>query len=337
MRFGKTAVLLSLAAAFTIATHAPFCQLSHDRFYRFRGQVVDQDGAPVDDVNVEATANKEGLFPFNFLLALLWQGWPAGKSWHSTGSDGIFSDCGCAAALRVKVSKSGYFIQPVWIFALHSEAPFTPAASENAHTFYFDPDPDGLVPRQNLQLDGAHPFVIAAWKRGIPARQLDHPAMLGARMIKPDGRVYSLRMNADFDDQLREGRLPDADLYLEMTRSYQSSGYELPDEYQWNLKLGAPAGIAPATGPYLFLAPTTGYQPALNMGATVRYAQGREQKRSFYLRTHDGHYAALNVRLNSAIGAGETQILLDWRANPDGTPDLEPAEVPNELDPRIYP
>ena len=192
----------------------------------FHLKIIDQNGDPVPGVKIEYNVNKSPGF-----------GGP-GTYFDQSDAEGTFSVTKTKAArvLLVNFTKPGYVFRP-------TQEESGVEAINKKHLYTAD-----------------DPLIVHAWKLGKPAKLLENDGRNKGVQVPNDGSWTSLYLVSDRRLVKKEGKQPDADLWVSVTARYIDPTARIKRGLAWSMVLDAPnGGLHETDDLFLFEAPQSGY------------------------------------------------------------------------------
>jgi hypothetical protein len=266
--------------------------LSHQTLYenapiKFFGLVVDQNGHPVTDAEIDAQCNiSDGFFHQHFVELHL-------KS-DGNGKFRVIGAYGMQLTIS-KVSKTRYFQCDGGVYD------YSPPFGSSGK----------YIP------DSRNPTKFLLWKQRGPERLV---WCLVSKMIVPDGRVYTVDL---MHASVIPGRSPNGDLYMSVTRPKTISPYG-PFDWSYVIEVNR-GGLIVTSDPLLYLAPEGGYQPRYEFISKATNQPPPDPRKKFYIKCREGHiYANFSLGVYPRMQSDGAELLFESYANPRGSRNLEP-------------
>jgi len=257
----------------------------------FFGQVVDQDGKPLEDVKVVLNYRSPSVMPVTK---------PNGDHTYltlTTDADGKFQvlDARGSNLWIESITKPGYQLSP---------------KAKRGFSYRHDPD-------YNHQPDINNPVIYRMWKlKGN--EQLLH-ASPGV-MAPPTGEASGYNFS-----NFAEGRptSENPDIIFRFQRPMEVTEWTT-NHYDWRLEISvAGGGLIEHEDELPYLAPERGYQPSYVIEMKPGPGWQQSFNKAFYVRSRDGGlYARVEMEFNSKARLGGL-IWLKYAANTNGSRNLE--------------
>lgn len=254
----------------------------------FYGRVIDQDGNGLADVHVSMDVRQ----------------WHFNGHWGNTfpeferitdsrGNFSVENTAGDYLSIN-SVVKNGYRLSP--------KAP---------NSFGYGSVPNPIHP------DPQNPVIIKMWELGESANLVSHRTLFG---FQPDGRIYTLDLLAD---KKMESGNANGDLRVQFKRQ---SVLKPKEEYPWTLELSAVnGGLIETTDEFEYLAPGNGYLPQVLFQTNAIFPKAMPDiTKDYYFTSRNGQvYGVVSLQIFSDYN-GQSAILVNSRANPNGSRNLQP-------------
>jgi len=198
----------------------------------FHLKIIDQNGDPVPGAKIEYDVNRSPGF-----------GGP-GTYFGQSDVGGRFEVTGTKAArvLLVKFTKPGYVFRPI-------QDESNVAAMNEKHLYTADA-----------------PLIVHVWKLGKPAKLLENDGRNKSVQVPNDGSWTSLYLVSDRRLVKKEGKQPDADLWVSVVARVKNPGMKFEHPMGWSMVLETPnGGFQKADDRFMYLAPESGYESHLEV------------------------------------------------------------------------
>ena len=244
----------------------------------FYGKVIDQNGDPVPEANVDyGVIDRFDADGSNY----------TGKADEKGGisKSGIHG-----AVLTVGIWKKGYY-------NIHSK-------SDMAFADGIGPDPTRKPPPTK-----ANPAVFILQKMGETG-PLFYAGTRYYKMAK-DGQPLEINLETGKEASRGQGN-------IRVERWANDTAKDKNGRFDWRLRISVPSGgLVERHGQFEFVAPEEGYQLSdeINMPASLNEKWQYTVNKSFFVKLPDGRYARIDITIQA--GHNNTPFILDSYLNPD--------------------
>jgi len=231
----------------------------------FYGKVVDEKNSPIPGADVFYSVANNPL--------------KDGPKYGTTSdADGLFSISGIkGAALSAGATKKGYYV-------IHHQS-----AKSFAYGLPPSPDIDSPIPTK----DNPALFILRKMGETVPLAAIEYRDVA----IPKDGTPVEISLSTGTEVPEGEG-----DLIVECRTKNQGLDPNLCEHYDWRFRLTIPdGGLVERKGEFDFIAPETGYRPALEVDMPKDTPEWKHDfQDEYFLKLRDNRHARLEFRFTSA-------------------------------------
>lgn len=198
----------------------------------FHLKIIDQNGDPVPGAKIEYDVGRSPGFV------------SPGRYVGQSDEQGQFSitEIKAATVSTVKFTKPGYIIR------LAQEESGVEAINKK-HLYTAD-----------------DPLIVHAWKLGKPAKLLENDGRNKGVQVPNDGSWTSLYLVSHRRLVKKEGKQPDADLWVSVVARVKNPGMKFEHPMGWSMVLETPnGGFQKADDRFMYIAPESGYESHLEV------------------------------------------------------------------------
>jgi len=169
------------------------------------------------------------------------------------------------------------------------------------------------------------PLIVHAWKLGKPAKLLENDGRNKSVQVPNDGSWTSLYLVSHRRLVKKEGKQPDADLWVSVTARIEITGTKFDRPLGWSMILEAPnGGFQQTNDRFMLEAPESDYESHMevNYERGEPGAMGWTPGKNFYLLLRGGKtYGRMRFIINP-YGSSTARIRIPFALNLEGTRNL---------------